>query len=544
MLSIKHVLALVFFCISVSVFFVGYHLGNRLKAETSATKCVVPVVRQGSDGVFAVRLESPPRQESHAEPVTVANCEPEPARDSLEPPLVGKEWVLTKTRSSVPEDVFPFLHHPASPARESFLFLEDAEWRGKEVLRSPCQEVFLTRTGSRGNQPNKCVALAKVPKGHESLNQQSYRVGYTARNTDQYQADYPRDYAKPRGAESQWLLPLLTHLQGLRDLFLEKMGSPVREDGQRRTATVMVANEGVLDLLLNFLCSAEAAAIDLRDVVVFVGDARHVPLIEDMGAQAIFSSALGSMPSQAADSYLDATFSRMMWCKATSVYLALYSGFNVLFQDVDLVWLASPLRFLLDLNFDLVFMDDGARTPRYTPFFVNSGFYFVRYNARTLYLFEGMIRGGPGEIGQTHSHQSVLIRHIAEAHHLFGVSVYVLDTSLFPSGQAYHENKPLIRKIQARTFRPYVFHMCWTDNRVNKVVYFKDVGLWYLPDKEVCQSGSSMLHFLQEQGGLGGRNGKRGQSLIRRHCCQRDRFWPLVEDESSLHEQLDKRQKL
>lgn len=47
--------------------------------------------------------------------------------------------------------------------------------------------------------------------------------------------------------------------------------------------------------------------------------------------------------------------------------------------------------------------------------------------------------------------------------------MYVLDTNLFPSGQTYHENKKQVKKIQERTFRPYVFHMCWTSNRVDKV---------------------------------------------------------------------------
>lgn len=52
----------------------------------------------------------------------------------------------------------------------------------------------------------------------------------------------------------------------------------------------------------------------------------------------------GSMPAHAAQGYLDDTFSRMMWFKTTSVFLALLSGFNVLFQDVDLVWLKGTHR--------------------------------------------------------------------------------------------------------------------------------------------------------------------------------------------------------
>lgn len=35
---------------------------------------------------------------------------------------------------------------------------------------------------------------------------------------------------------------------------------------------------------------------------------------------------IGSMPQKAAGGYLDHTFSRMMWFKTTSVYLALVAG--------------------------------------------------------------------------------------------------------------------------------------------------------------------------------------------------------------------------
>jgi hypothetical protein len=70
-------------------------------------------------------------------------------------------------------------------------------------------------------------------------------------------------------------------------------------------------------------------------------------------------------------------------------------------------------------------MDDGARTPRYTPFFVNSGFFFVKYNERTKYFQEKMMKNGAAEIGRSHSHQSVMIKHLSEAHHLLGLKVYL-----------------------------------------------------------------------------------------------------------------------
>ena len=143
--------------------------------------------------------------------------------------------------------------------------------------------------------------------------QQSHRVGYTALNTDQYQQDYPRDYRKKKNNENLLLLPLLKELDNLKEEFLRKLGSPIDPStGQRRAAIIMVANEGVMDLLLNFLCSAEAARIDLSTVVVFVGDPQYISLVENMGVKGIYSPALGSMPEHAARGYLDETFSRMV----------------------------------------------------------------------------------------------------------------------------------------------------------------------------------------------------------------------------------------
>ena len=94
---------------------------------------------------------------------------------------------------------------------------------------------------------------------------------------------------------------------------------------------------------------------------------------------------------------------------------------------------------------------------------------------------------------------------------------------LFPSGQTYHENKKLIKLIQAKEYKPYVFHMCWTDNRENKVVYFKDVGLWYIPDNhDVCNDGSSMISYA-----ITYNQNRKSSSFMRDKCCMRKNYWPV-----------------
>lgn len=131
-----------------------------------------------------------------------------------------------------------------------------------------------------------------------------------------------------------------------------------------------------------------------------------------------------------------------------------------------------------------------------------------------------MLKGGPSEIGYSHSHQQVLTRHLSETLHLIGLQIRVLEIALFPSGQAYHEDKKYMNKVIKREYRPYVFHMCWTDNRVNKVVFFKEVGLWYLPDSPSCIQPQTLLEY--NTGTL--RNGKVDD--IKTRCCLRDRYWP------------------
>jgi hypothetical protein len=499
------------------VYFVGRQIGRERGLMHNSLVCQTLVIQQQSQP-FANRLFSV--QSIRKCKSTFKNI-PSQKFTGLCPrpnPETTHPMHVVKGKASTPDDVFSFLHHPSSPSKFNFYLSQDS-WRApNHVATSPCKEVYLTRTGSRGNQPNKCVAVAIVPQGYEPMNQQSYRVGYTALNTNQYQQDFPRAYSKKPTAISSLLQPLLLDLTTLTTEFKHKMGDPIDPTtGQRRHVIVMVANEGVIDLLLNFLCSTEGAQVDRSSVVVFVGDERFVNLIESFGAHAIYSSSLGSMPKQAAGFYMDNTFSRMMWFKTTSVYLALRAGFEVLFQDVDLVWLRSPYKHFAALPHDVIFMDDGARTPRYTPFFVNSGFYFVKHNVRTLYLFETFLKHAPEEIGLTHSHQSVLIRHIAEAHHLFSLRVFVLDQNLFASGQTYHENKPLVRQIQAHKFTPYVFHMCWTDNRENKLVYFKDIGLWYLSENDpTCLSAANMMESWS----------KAPEKSLLDRCCQRHKYWP------------------
>ena len=386
-----------------------------------------------------------------------------PAEYTCVQPNSDPLYDFAKVSSSLlPSTVFSHAAHPAPYAKADFVLMNGL--LTQDIAH--CTSIYRTLTGSRPNQPNKCIAIASIAPQHANPYHMQHRYGMSARKTDQFANDFSQN--KSRAESLQYLPSLLTSLDEVKKRFFSKVGSPLREDGSRRSIIVLLANDGVFSLLRNFFCSLQSYDITTETIVVFVGKASHVPLIEALGAVAIYAPEAGSMPPNVAGNYGDAIFARMMWLKVTSVYLAATAGFDVLFQDVDLVWRRNPMEYMSQFAEDILFMDDGARSPRFAPFYTNSGFYYLKYNERNLYLMHRLLYS-ISEILHVKSHQSVLIRYMAEAQEIAGMSIRVLDPFLFPSGKLYHHNKTYIASIKSGDFVPFVFHMCWTANTADKV---------------------------------------------------------------------------
>lgn len=60
-------------------------------------------------------------------------------------------------------------------------------------------------------------------------------------------------------------------------------------------------------------------------------------------------------------------------------------------------------------DFDVYFQDDGSRSTRFSPYFANSGFYFLRQNPRTRYFMNMLLYSGD-TILEWRSHQSALVQ--------------------------------------------------------------------------------------------------------------------------------------
>lgn len=160
-------------------------------------------------------------------------------------------------------------------------------------------------------------------------------------------------------------------------------------------------------------------------------------------------------------------------------------------EIVDIVWYKNPLEYFHNKTntaiqkFDILFQHDGSAHLRYNPLSANSGFYYVRHNKRTQYLFTSLIYHG-SLVRKTKSHQHVLIQLLLEHTSLFGLKVKVFDkfeTDMFPGGFHYHQDWDTMRSIISGESNAYLIHMSWTENKVNKLLFMRQMGDWYVNDQ-------------------------------------------------------------
>lgn len=275
---------------------------------------------------------------------------------------------------------------------------------------------------------------------------------------------------------------------------------------------VMVVNEGEIDLFMNFACSCQQHKISLSNVIVFAASPEIVPLIESTGAVGLYHVGYASVSKKASNDYLDRVFVDMMWYKAFCVHLIASRGINLLFQDADLVWFRDPFpyfkeyrekaknRSVMSGSFpDAFFSDDGQRSLRYSPFFANSGFYYMIGGPKSAYMAWSIMTAFDA-VQVLGSHQNVFTYKMVEGLGLNHRHAVILDLKEFPNGIMYHHDKRYMRQLDKKEVNPYGFHMCWTQGKPDKLKYLKLAKMWYL--SEQCTPLEAFI--VNKQGAAGG----------------------------------------
>jgi hypothetical protein len=433
-------------------------------------------------------------------------------------------------------------------------------------LHDGCREVYTQWVGARGG--SACIAVAKVApqyltsstsKDKDVLHSKAKAPGIHRFdwNIDENNADrnYVPDPHHPKPQEFQGneynkgqyrpcgffrKVPKIRGFQRVREKLGPFVSNYAGADGIGKQldrklklhnikagddVTMMVVNEGEIDLFMNFACSCQQHGIDITNVFVFAASPEIVKLIESVGAMALFHPGYASVSKKASNDYLDRVFVDMMWYKSFSVHLLCLRGINVLFQDVDLVWFRNPFPYfhkyietskprsiLSGTSPSAFFSDDGQRSLRYSPFFANSGFYYLVGGYRSAHLAWSIMTAFDA-VQVLGSHQNVFTLKMVEGLSVNAASSVLLSLKDFPNGIMYHHDKGYMKKLHARGYisdptvssesdkeeqykyqlsvsmssphypSPYHFHMCWTQGKPDKLKYLRLAQMWYLTDQ-------------------------------------------------------------
>ena len=309
------------------------------------------------------------------------------------------------------------------------------------------------------------------------------------------------------------LLTYLNEAEGMKARL-----KPILAAMNSKAIVVLTCNHGQSELLMNFVCSARARGFDLNNVLLFPTDLETKQLAEGIGLTSFYEEKImASIPKQEAGVYGDRIFTSVMFAKVVCVQLVNELGYDVLFQDADVVWYKDPLLYFRDASlptFDVYAQDDGSRQERYAPYSANSGFYYVRSNAKTQHLFRQFLYSSD-LIDAWNSHQQVFIALLAEHSSVMGlgVKIFAKEMEEFPGGLQYHRKKESMKKIMDGTSKAYIFHMSWTSNKDDKVRFFQQMGEWYINPQCVGKEA----HQITDE--TNGREGAGNDPVLTKHCC-------------------------
>ncbi len=173
------------------------------------------------------------------------------------------------------------------------------------------------------------------------------------------------------------------------------------------------------------------------------------------------------------------------------------------------------------MDVDTFWSDDGQRGLRYSPYYGNSGFYYIRWNERTEYWAWSLITAFD-TMHTSGSHQNVVTTRLMETMDLFNVTAKILSVDDFPTGVKYHHDKSYMQQLRKGLIKPYNFHMCWTSNKQDKVRYFKETAMWYISNQCAAEGSVTTPNGDVFRSVMNTRGGREGQHLqLINSCCSR-----------------------
>ena len=261
-----------------------------------------------------------------------------------------------------------------------------------------------------------------------------------------------------------------------RDFRLEKIKKICRKL-KCKTFVVSTFNEPYSELFENFIISCELANIKIREkLIIFPMDKAAHKKCQELGVSSFYIENSYGPTTSKRKNYGDRDFSIAMFMKIATVKDILDLGHDVLFMDLDMVWLKDPIEYLEKLSslhlYDFMFMYDGVNA-RFQPLYYNSGFFYIKNTVFSLKTWNKLFDNYDKVF--TYRSQQEPLNIILNTYKNRGLRTFRLDESLFVNGHLFTPNKEYSLSEEA-----YVVHASWTGNIEEKLRNLKKMNLWYL----------------------------------------------------------------
>ncbi|MGH1540376.1 MAG: putative nucleotide-diphospho-sugar transferase [Arenicella sp.] len=228
---------------------------------------------------------------------------------------------------------------------------------------------------------------------------------------------------------------------------------------------VMICCRNHFQFLKLWLESCDKNMIQVRDrTLVFTLDDEAESQTKLLSLESYNFDATRYENGGQSDNFGDPNFSGAMYYKNAAICESLKLGANLLFQDVDLIWLRDPLPYLTknNLESDLQIMFDGCN-PWHYPYYANSGFIYIRNCDASKAVFETAFLN-TSNIFQCGGHQSPLNRilHHFVIHNV--LSLKILPEALFLNGHLFNLVTGVMANAGDWQNDGLVVHYSWTGN--------------------------------------------------------------------------------
>ncbi|XP_050235716.1 uncharacterized protein At1g28695-like [Mercurialis annua] len=154
--------------------------------------------------------------------------------------------------------------------------------------------------------------------------------------------------------------------------------------------------------------------------------------------------------------FMSKDFIKMMWRRTLLLLDVLNHGYSFIFTDADVMWLRNPFpRLSKNESIDLEISTDWFNgDPLSQKNMINTGFYYVKSNNKTIALFEDWYSRKDSDIGRGKKEQDVLLDLMREGtFERLGINARFLDTVYFSGFCTDSKNVSAVTTVHANCCR-------------------------------------------------------------------------------------------